>query len=62
MFFEGPFSQQLRGDLPHLIEVSDEVADVVAITSFLRETPRPVLPSIRYSAFEKRPSKKSGLD
>ena len=53
IFLKGPFSQQLGRDLPHLIEVSDEVADVVAIPSFLRETPRPVLPSIRYSVFEK---------
>ena len=51
-FLEGRFSQQLRGDLPHLIEISDEVLYVIAGTSFLREIPRPVLAAIFYSTFE----------
>ena len=50
--FEGLFSQQLGGNLPHLIEVSDEVLYVIAVTSFLREASRPVLAAIFYSAFE----------
>ena len=50
---ERPFSQQLQGDFPHLIEISDEVSYVVAVTSFSREMPRPVLASILYSSFEK---------
>ena len=63
-FFEGPFSQQLGGDLPHLIKVSGEVADVVAITSFWAEMPRPILTSIRYSAFEEdlRIARQKNLD
>ena len=51
-FFEGPFSQRLKSDLPHLIEISNEIPYVVAVTSFLRETPRPVLAAIPYSAGE----------
>ena len=51
-FLEGRFSQQLGGDLLHFIEVSNEVTDVVAVTSFLREPPRPVLAAIFYSACE----------
>ena len=51
-FLEGRFSQQLRGDLRHLIEISDEVLYVIAVTSFLREASRPVLAAILYSAFE----------
>ena len=51
-FFERPFNQQLRGDRPYLIEISDEVSYVITVTSFLCETSRPVLASIFHSAFE----------
>ena len=51
-FLEGPFSQQLRSDLPHLIEISNEISYVVAVASFLREVPRPILTSILYSTCE----------
>ena len=51
-FLEWPFSQQLEGDFLHLIEIGDEMKEVVAVTSFLRQTPRPVLASIYYGAFE----------
>ena len=51
--FERPLGQQLAGDFLHFIEISDEVSYIVAVTSFLRETPRPVLTSILYGSFEK---------
>ena len=62
--FERPFGQQLKGGFPHLIEISDEISYIVAVTPFLRKTPRPVLASILYSSFEKylRITRQKNLD
>ena len=61
---ERPFSQQLGGNFPHLIEIGDEVSYVVAVTSFLREVPRPIFASIFYSSFKEsfRIARQKNLD
>ena len=38
---ERPFSQQLEGDFPHLIEISDEVSYIVAVAFFLARDASP---------------------